>query len=121
LRYSALKGEFTLKEHRIILSTVLLVLAFGTVASQSAQDSPTATDKLDRHASMLGLVRKNRQIKRKRDISNEVRKGTFLKRFDSARTGHIDNFHPTHYHWDAGELAQLADGLLLRWSTVGVP
>jgi hypothetical protein len=36
---------------------MLLVLAFGTVASQSAQNAPTATDKLDRHASMLGLVR----------------------------------------------------------------
>jgi hypothetical protein len=57
LHYSARKGEFTLKEHRIILSTVLFVLAFGTVASQSAQNAPTATDKLDQHASMLDLVR----------------------------------------------------------------
>jgi len=36
---------------------MLFVLAFGTVASQSAQNAPTATDKLERHASMLGLVR----------------------------------------------------------------
>jgi len=36
---------------------MLLVLAFGTVASQSAQNAPTATDRLDRHKSMLGLVR----------------------------------------------------------------
>ena len=36
---------------------MLLVLAFGTVASQSAQNAPTATDKLDRHTSMLSLVR----------------------------------------------------------------
>jgi hypothetical protein len=46
-----------LKKHRIILSTMLLVLAFGTVASQSAQNAPTAADKLGRHASMVGLVR----------------------------------------------------------------
>ena len=46
-----------MKKHRIILSTALLVLAFGTVASQFAQNAPTATDKLDRHARMLGLVR----------------------------------------------------------------
>ena len=46
-----------MKKHRIILSTALLVLAFGTVASQSAQNAPTPTDKLGRHASMLGLVR----------------------------------------------------------------
>jgi hypothetical protein len=57
LRFSARKGESTLKEHRIILSTLLLVLTFGTVASQFAQNAPTATDKLDSHASMLGLVR----------------------------------------------------------------
>lgn len=36
---------------------MLLVLAFGAVASQSAQNASTATDKLDRHKSMLGLVR----------------------------------------------------------------
>jgi hypothetical protein len=46
-----------LKKHQIILSTVLFVLAFGTAASQSAQNAPTATDKRDRHASMVGLVR----------------------------------------------------------------
>jgi hypothetical protein len=57
LRYSARKGEFTLKKHRIILSTLLLVLAFGTVASQSAQNAPTAAERLDRDASMAGLVR----------------------------------------------------------------
>jgi hypothetical protein len=44
-----------LNKHRIILSTMLLV--FGTVASQSAQNTPATTEKLDRHASMLGLVR----------------------------------------------------------------
>jgi len=36
---------------------MLLSLAFGPVASQSAQNAPSATDKLDRHATMLGLVR----------------------------------------------------------------
>ena len=35
----------------------MLVLAFGTGASQSAQNAATGPDKLDRHASMLGLVR----------------------------------------------------------------
>jgi hypothetical protein len=44
-----------LKKHQIILSTVLLV--FVCVASQSAHNAPTTTEKLDRHASMLGLVR----------------------------------------------------------------
>ena len=46
-----------MKEHRIILGTMLLVWAFGTVASESAQNAPTATDRLDRHKSMLALVR----------------------------------------------------------------
>jgi len=36
---------------------MLLILVFGTVASQSAQNASTASDKLDRHASMVGLVR----------------------------------------------------------------
>jgi hypothetical protein len=46
-----------LKKYRIILTTMLLILAFGTGASQPAQNAPAATDKLGRHASMLGLVR----------------------------------------------------------------
>ena len=39
------------------MSTMLFVLAFGTVLLESAQNAPTATDNLDRHASTLGLVR----------------------------------------------------------------
>lgn len=40
-----------------------------------------------------------------------------LSRWDvksGARTGYIENFHPTHYHAGARDLAQLADGGLLR-------
>ncbi len=47
-----------------------------------------------------------------------------LSRWDpktGARTGHIENFHPTHHHRGAGDLAQLADGILVRWSTVRLP
>lgn len=43
-----------------------------------------------------------------------------LSRWDvktGARTGHIENFHPTHHHLGAGELVQLLDDALLRWST----
>jgi hypothetical protein len=43
-----------------------------------------------------------------------------LSRWDpktGARTGHMDNFHPTHHHLGAGELAQLSKGAILRWST----
>ena len=29
---------------------------------------------------------------------------------------HIDEFHPTHHHLGAGELAQLSEGAILRWS-----
>jgi hypothetical protein len=32
------------------------------------------------------------------------------------RTGHIENFCPTHHHVDARELVQLRQGSLLRWS-----
>lgn len=46
-----------MKKHRTILSTMLLGLVFGTVASHSAQNAPTAAGKLERHASMVGLVR----------------------------------------------------------------
>lgn len=48
-----------MKKHRITLSTVLLVLALGTLASQFAQDASTGAEKPDaeRRASMLGLVR----------------------------------------------------------------
>jgi len=45
---------------------------------------------------------------------------TGLSKWDlktGARTGHIENFHPTHHHLGAGELAQLVDGTLLRWNT----
>lgn len=30
---------------------------------------------------------------------------------------HIDDFHPTHHHLGAGELAQLSGGAVLRWNT----
>jgi len=43
-----------------------------------------------------------------------------LSRWDpitGARTRHIDQFHPTHHHSGAGELAQLSGGAILRWST----
>jgi len=33
------------------------------------------------------------------------------------RTGHIDQFNPTHHHLGAGELAQLSGGVIVRWST----
>lgn len=33
------------------------------------------------------------------------------------RTGHIENFFPTRHHVGAGELVQLSDRALLRWST----
>jgi hypothetical protein len=35
------------------------------------------------------------------------------------RTGHIDWFNPTHHHLGAGELAQISDGVLVRWITSG--
>ncbi len=35
---------------------------------------------------------------------------------DGARTGHLEGFRPTHHHRGAGELVQLSDGVLLRWS-----
>ena len=34
------------------------------------------------------------------------------------RTGHINDFNPTHHHLGAGELAQLSEGALVRWSIV---
>jgi hypothetical protein len=34
-----------------------------------------------------------------------------------ARTGHIENFHPTHHHSSAGELVKVVDDVLLHWST----
>jgi hypothetical protein len=34
-----------------------------------------------------------------------------------SRTGYLGNFQPTHHHLGARELVQLADGVLLRWST----
>jgi len=46
-----------LKKQQIFLTTALLVLALGTFVSQFAQNPPTAADKLDRHAMVLGLVR----------------------------------------------------------------
>jgi hypothetical protein len=47
------------KKHRIFLSTVLLILALGTVASQFAQDTSSGPRKADagRHSLLLGLVR----------------------------------------------------------------
>jgi hypothetical protein len=47
------------KKHRIILSTVLLILAVGTLVSQFAQDTSTDPDKPDpqRRAITVALVR----------------------------------------------------------------
>lgn len=48
-----------MQKHRILLSTVLLVLALGVLTPQFAQDTPTnptARD-LERHALVVGLVR----------------------------------------------------------------
>jgi len=36
---------------------------------------------------------------------------------DGARTGHLERFHPMHHHRGAGELVQLNENVLLRWST----
>src|SRR5437899_6269147 len=41
---------------------------------------------------------KKQQIKRKRDTSNEVRKGTFLKRFDIRAAGQVDAQPVIVYH-----------------------
>lgn len=43
-----------------------------------------------------------------------------LSRWDpktGIQTGHIDNFNPTHHHLGTGELAQLSEGKIVRWST----
>jgi hypothetical protein len=37
---------------------------------------------------------------------------------DGARTGHLPQFHPTHHHRGAGELVQLTETVLERW-TIG--
>jgi hypothetical protein len=45
---------------------------------------------------------------------------TGLSRWDletGARTGYLENFHPTHHHIGGGELVQLVDGVLVQWST----
>ena len=48
-----------MKKRRIILNTLLLVLALGSVAPQFAQDASTVAKEpdLERRASMVGLVR----------------------------------------------------------------
>jgi hypothetical protein len=38
---------------------------------------------------------------------------------DGAQTGRLEGFHPTHHHRSAGELVQLIDGVLVRWSLNG--
>src|SRR5260221_894474 len=46
--------------------------------------------------------------------------GDGLSRWDPAdgsRTGHLPGFSPTHHHRGANELAEMRDGVLLRWST----
>jgi hypothetical protein len=55
----AREGEPTVKKPRIILNTVLLVLAVGTLTSQFAQDASTGPEKpdLERRAILVGLVR----------------------------------------------------------------
>ena len=37
---------------------------------------------------------------------------------DGVRTGQLKDFQPTHHHRGAGELVQLQEGLLRRWSTL---
>jgi hypothetical protein len=45
------------KKHRILLSTVLLILALGTVASQFAQDISRFPNVDEKRALLIGLVR----------------------------------------------------------------
>jgi len=45
---------------------------------------------------------------------------TGLSRWDfkaGVRTGYLKDFSPTHHHRSAGELVQVKDGQLIRWST----
>jgi hypothetical protein len=53
------KGEPTVKNHRILLITGLLILALGSVASQFAQDISSGPRKADpgRRSLLFGLVR----------------------------------------------------------------
>ena len=54
------KGESTLKKHRIILGTILVVLALGIVAPQFAQEPSPDGEKAalqKHHALCIGLVR----------------------------------------------------------------
>lgn len=53
------KGQLTVNKNRIVWSTLLLVLALGSQASQFAQDSSIRAQEPDteRRASMFGLVR----------------------------------------------------------------
>jgi hypothetical protein len=48
-----------MKKHRILLSTILLVLALGVLTPQFAQDTPTipTAPDLERRAHAIGLIR----------------------------------------------------------------
>jgi|SRR5580700_8525261 hypothetical protein len=55
-----MKGEYRMKKHRILLSSVLLVLSLGGLTPQFAQDASKGSEKLDLrhdHALLLGFLR----------------------------------------------------------------
>jgi len=72
-----LKGQPTMKKHRVILSTVLLVLFLGVLTSQFAQNTPTRPAKADRTRPevAVGLLR---TINTAEQVSYPVKNGSFV-------------------------------------------
>lgn len=71
-----LKGQPTMKKHRVILGTVLLVLFLGVLTSQFAQDAPTRPTKTEqaRRQVAIALLRTINTA----ELTHHLKKGPFV-------------------------------------------
>jgi hypothetical protein len=112
------KGEAAMKRHQIILSTVFLILALGTLASQFAQDASTGPEKPnpETRSSMGGLVRTINTL----EVTDFFEYGsyaswqTLLDRHTRDLNAWLARYYSREANTHFGEMPEILPGLNLR-------
>ena len=108
-----------MKKHRVILSTVLLVLALGISTSQFAQETPTGAEKSkaqDRHGLALGFLRTINTA----EVAGFARYGSYaswqalLARDAQYLNGWVATYYSENPSVHFGDLPEILPGLSLR-------
>jgi hypothetical protein len=112
----------SMKKHRVILSSVLLVLALGTSASQFAQDSSTGVEKANQqgrnHALALGFLRTINTA----EVVDFSKYGSFaswqtlLAHQPEDLNSWLSTYYPQEPNLHFGNLPEILPGLYLRLS-----